>query len=184
MLSIIKTETLQSKGDEKSITVELRGLSTDTKPNKIGDNNIGNGSIFIEIDTGKIYFYDGENTQWLEFGGEVPTPPATPHNVFIGRYQVTNFDTGQYEEGNLYRITGSIKDANTGNTVISFNYEEPPYQLELPDGTYQFELESLEMSTGRTGTYIFSVSIDNTDRFTVQGGDYNINEISIQASMS
>lgn len=67
MITIIKTETLQSKGDEKSITVELRGLSTDTKPEKIGDNNIGNGSLYIEMDTGKIYFYDAENKQWREF---------------------------------------------------------------------------------------------------------------------
>lgn len=67
MISIIKTETLQSKGDEKSITIELRGLSTDAKPEKIGDNNIGNGSLYIEMDTGKIYFYDAENEQWREF---------------------------------------------------------------------------------------------------------------------
>ena len=67
MITIVKTETLQSKGDEKSITVELRGLSTDTKPEKIGDNNIGNGSLYIEMDEGKIYFYDEENKQWREF---------------------------------------------------------------------------------------------------------------------
>ena len=28
---------------------------------KIGDKEIGNGSVFVEIDTGKIYFYDAEN---------------------------------------------------------------------------------------------------------------------------
>lgn len=42
--------------------VEYRGLSTDTKPIE----NVDNGTIFIEIDTGKIYMYDLENEQWKE----------------------------------------------------------------------------------------------------------------------
>ena len=46
--------------------VELYGLSTDEKPTKMGDNNIANGSLFIEVDTGKFYLYDLENEQWHE----------------------------------------------------------------------------------------------------------------------
>lgn len=42
---------------------EYRGLSTDTKP-----TDTGNGSQFIEMDTGKIFFFDEENNEWLEFG--------------------------------------------------------------------------------------------------------------------
>lgn len=42
--------------------VEYRGLSTDEKPTE----NIENGTIFIEIDTGKIYMYDLENEEWKE----------------------------------------------------------------------------------------------------------------------
>lgn len=67
MISIIKTDIIQSEKDKKTMTVEMRGLSTDTKPTKIGDSDIGNGTIFIEMDTGKIYFYDLENEQWREF---------------------------------------------------------------------------------------------------------------------
>lgn len=48
------------------IYVELRGLSTDEKPTEINGKIIGNGSVFIEIDTGKLYFYDKENEQWKE----------------------------------------------------------------------------------------------------------------------
>ena len=51
-------------GSEKEL--ELRGLSTDTKPTTIGDNTIPNGTVFIEIDTGKIYIFDKENEQWEE----------------------------------------------------------------------------------------------------------------------
>lgn len=39
------------------------GLSTDTKPSAAP-----NGSVFIEMDTSKIYFYDAENKEWKEFG--------------------------------------------------------------------------------------------------------------------
>lgn len=41
--------------------VTLFGLSTDTKP----DEKIANGSVFIEMDTGTIYFFDLDGTQWV-----------------------------------------------------------------------------------------------------------------------
>lgn len=44
--------------------VTLFGLSTDVKPS----DNIANGSTFIEMDTGTLYFYDAENQEWLEWG--------------------------------------------------------------------------------------------------------------------
>lgn len=40
------------------------GLSTDTKP-----SDVNNGTCFIEMDTGAIYFYDAANETWLEWGG-------------------------------------------------------------------------------------------------------------------
>ena len=48
--------------------MEFRGLSTDTKPDETKDS-VGNGAAFIEMDTGKLYFYDADSTQWVEFGG-------------------------------------------------------------------------------------------------------------------
>ena len=44
--------------------VELTGLSTDDKP-----TGFATGSIFIEVDTGKSYFYDEAGVQWIEAGG-------------------------------------------------------------------------------------------------------------------
>ena len=38
------------------------GLSTDEKPDAAN-----NGSMFVEMDTGKLYFYDGENAVWMEW---------------------------------------------------------------------------------------------------------------------
>lgn len=59
MLSIIKKESNTKDGN----LLEIRGLSTDTKPTE----NISNGSQYIEMDTGKIYHYNAESQQWLEF---------------------------------------------------------------------------------------------------------------------
>ena len=55
--------TMYSK---KGMIVELRGLSTDTKPTKLGNEDIENGSVYIEIDTGKIFMFDGKSKQWKE----------------------------------------------------------------------------------------------------------------------
>lgn len=40
------------------------GLSTDIKPTE----NIVNGSAFIEMDTGTLYFYDQAGETWREWG--------------------------------------------------------------------------------------------------------------------
>ena len=41
---------------------EYVGLSTDTKPTDCGVN-----SLFLELDTGDVYYFDGEN--WSKLGG-------------------------------------------------------------------------------------------------------------------
>ena len=41
---------------------DIRCLSTDEKPT----DNIRNGSILTEIDTGKTYMYDSDNGTWHE----------------------------------------------------------------------------------------------------------------------
>lgn len=40
------------------------GLNSDTKPT---DDTVGNGSAFVEMNTGKLYFYDAENSEWKEW---------------------------------------------------------------------------------------------------------------------
>lgn len=49
-----------------TVTMELRGLSTDDKPVVFAGYKLRNGSIFIEIDTGKVYLFDEEGQQWNE----------------------------------------------------------------------------------------------------------------------
>lgn len=67
MISIYERETIVRKPNNTDyIRVELRGLSTDTKPTEIDGKVVDNGSVFIEIDTGKMYLYDLDNEQWNE----------------------------------------------------------------------------------------------------------------------
>ena len=65
MITIYKIENTKIQQDDDIVLAELRGLSTDEKPTEIGERIIGNGSAFIEIDTQKIYFYDGESQEWI-----------------------------------------------------------------------------------------------------------------------
>lgn len=66
MISIYKNNDVNSTENGEVKSLEFRGLSTDTKPSEINGKKINNGSIFIEIDSGKIFFYDLENEQWKE----------------------------------------------------------------------------------------------------------------------
>lgn len=43
-------------------TMEYQGLSTDEKPTSVA----ATGSIFVEVDTGKVFFFDEESAEWIE----------------------------------------------------------------------------------------------------------------------
>lgn len=66
MVTIYKTDIVKNEEEGQVIYAELRGMSTDTKPTSIGNKTIGNGSVFIEIDTQKIFFYDIDSETWKE----------------------------------------------------------------------------------------------------------------------
>lgn len=68
MITISETGKSRGIGKTKKTILELRGLSSDkiSLTDKIDKYNIDNGSIFIEIDTGKIYIFDLDSTTWSE----------------------------------------------------------------------------------------------------------------------
>ena len=45
-------------------TYTIAGVSTDNKPTA---EDVGNGSVFIEMDTSKVYFYDEADDAWYEW---------------------------------------------------------------------------------------------------------------------
>lgn len=66
MVSLYKVEKTDVKEDNNYLTVELRCLSTDTKPTDLKFGKIDNGSQLIEIDTGTIFFFDIVSGEWKE----------------------------------------------------------------------------------------------------------------------
>ena len=64
MVTISKIENTRINPDSSYQLLELRGLSTDTKPTTLGDAKVDNGSVFVEIDTQKLYFYDLASNEW------------------------------------------------------------------------------------------------------------------------
>ena len=63
------TENCYKKDDVYFSSVTLYGLSTDTKP-----LSYGNGSVFIEVDTGSAFFFDAENGKWYPEPEPEPEP--------------------------------------------------------------------------------------------------------------
>ena len=68
MISIIDSGKLVNTDVSPMVprSCEMVGLSTDTKPTGM---SVGNGWSFIEMDTGKVFFYNAEDEEWLEFAG-------------------------------------------------------------------------------------------------------------------
>ena len=57
-------QAVNGSGEIESFTrATLFGLSTDSKP-----TNFGNGSVFVEMNTGKLYFYNADGSAWVEWG--------------------------------------------------------------------------------------------------------------------
>ena len=52
-----------------NMAMHYRGLSSDTKP-----ASAPNGSDFLEMDTGKTWYFDADGDDWVD-------PTATPDNV-------------------------------------------------------------------------------------------------------
>ena len=132
------SEIRASSKSSKNIIGELRGLSTDEKPTQIEGNQITNGCVFIEMDTGKIYFYDLSNTSWIEFGGGVvpPTPVET--------YTIT---FSYIRDGEYITITdsvmGTLKNADTDEEVRSYDGSAPTEE-NLPNGNYRLHLDIMD----------------------------------------
>ena len=68
MISIIDSGKLVNTDVSPMVprSCEMVGLSTDSKPTGV---SVGNGWSFIEMDTGKVFFYNAEDEEWLEFAG-------------------------------------------------------------------------------------------------------------------
>ena len=64
MITILRKNNVDAGDNQREL--EIRGLSGDTKPTEINSKGIPNGTIFLEIDTGKMFLFDQENSLWKE----------------------------------------------------------------------------------------------------------------------
>lgn len=64
MVTLYKNDNVRKTTDGQTTYCELRGLSTDTKPTEINGMKIGNGSVFIEIDTQEVFIFNETTQEW------------------------------------------------------------------------------------------------------------------------
>ena len=66
MITVTKNNYIQ----DKMCRFSLVGMAEDEKPiGAFQERKIQNGSTFLEMDTGKLYFYNAEEDSWLAFPG-------------------------------------------------------------------------------------------------------------------
>ena len=66
MVTLYKNDNVRKTIEGQTTYCELRGLSTDTKPIEINGYTIGNGPVFIEIDTQNVAIFNETTQQWEE----------------------------------------------------------------------------------------------------------------------
>jgi len=62
VISLIGADKARLGPDGETVVENYRGKSTDTKPTLPANRN---GSVFYEMDTTKVWMYDGETQAWL-----------------------------------------------------------------------------------------------------------------------
>ena len=65
MVTLYKNDNVRKTTDGQTTYCELRGLSTDTKPTEINGMKVGNGSVFIEIDTQEVFIFNETTKEWV-----------------------------------------------------------------------------------------------------------------------
>ena len=65
MVTLYKNDNVRKTTEGQTTFCELRGLSTDTKPTEINGYTIGNGSVFIEIDTQEVFIFNETTQEWV-----------------------------------------------------------------------------------------------------------------------
>ena len=127
---------------------EFRGLSTDTKP----EGKI-NGSKFVELDTGKTYWYNEDSESWIAESTKYLSSIAV----------TTQPTTTEYTEGETFDKTGMVVKAtytDNSTATVSTYTTSPTGELTVDDDTITITYK--ENGIVRTTTVSITVSADDT----------------------
>lgn len=167
MVTLIKYGAL-SGGEKYNVNqMWIDGLSTDSKPtSSIEGLYIPNGSVFTEVDTGKTYMFDIDNTEWHEvsIGGG---GGASGGIVLVG---VTTTDLTDGATTNPITVDGQSYTAQPNDAVIYGNKEF------LFDGTYWHEFGDMS-GLGSAAYKDVPTSGDASTTQVVMGNDTRIGAI-------
>ena len=167
MITLIKYGAL-SGGEKYNVNqMWIDGLSTDSKPtSSIEGLYIPNGSVFTEVDTGKTYMFDIDNTEWHEvsIGGG---GGASGGIVLVG---VTTTDLTDGATTNPITVDGQSYTAQPNDAVIYGNKEF------LFDGTYWHEFGDMS-GLGSAAYKDVPTSGDASTTQVVMGNDTRIGSI-------
>ena len=125
MLTIYKNDSTKINRNERLVSVEIRGLSTDTKPIQFEGKKtsiVDNGSTFIKMDTGKVYMYDLEHKKWLYPGEEEEKVKSISFEnnsyTIIGSGTITSSNLNAINNTGTLQInfTGTIRDTDSSDS--------------------------------------------------------------------
>lgn len=189
MVSLIKYGALSGGEKYNTNILEIDGLSTDTKPittfieygvdgREIGRTNIENGSTFTEIDTGKLFMYDAENTVWYEIetsgGGGGGGTGTDNYNLLSNKPKINNVEIKGNKslvdlgilfgsslvaeiDSNTYVVTLTLKDQE-GHILGETQSLDLPLESVVVGGRYDNTTKKVILTLQNGNTIEFSVA--------------------------
>ena len=166
MITLIKYGAL-SGGEKYNVNqMWIDGLSTDSKPTTTIDGlYIPNGSVYTEVDTGKTFMFDKDNSAWHEVS--IGGGGASGGIVLVG---VTTTDLTDGATTNPITVDGQSYTAQPNDAVIYGNKEF------LFDGTYWHEFGDMS-GLGSAAYKDVPTSGDASTTQVVMGNDTRIGSI-------
>lgn len=143
----------QENGSVQTTNVTYYGLHDDTKP-----TTVGNGSCFIEMDTGKCFFFNAEAGEWVEVqssGGGGGSSGES--NLFIVGAAI---DTNEWTI-TLDKTWNEITSASQAKKAIFFISTNPNYILQW----------SFVKAYDEAGTYTVQGYQEYAQNFTTNSAD-------------
>lgn len=171
MVSLIKYGALGG-GEKYSVNqMWIDGLSTDAKPTTTIDGmEIPNGSVYTEVDTGKTYMFDKDNTTWYEVsldGGGGGGGGTSNYNDLSNKPQINGATLAGNKTSSDLGLQDKILGAWTVGTATTHSTPASTdtvlQALEKIDNNQRLDEANISIVQGKTNRII----MDNTESTNV-----------------